>query len=326
MATNMKENGFETMIVKYLVENNHYEEGGNSDYNKIYAIDEVRLFRFLHDTQDEKLAELRIEDNEIEKKKFLDRLSKKISDDGVINIIRKGMKYKNKTVDFYMVRPSEGNQDAKESYDKNIFSVTRQLRYSNDYGRLALDVCIFLNGLPIITMELKNQITKQNHDDAIRQYMTDRTPDELLFQFKRCIVHFAVDDDEIYMCRTGIPSDNIMFFIATMKEIYDVCSLTYSCENYMWKAYSNNSRGICLVFNVSRHDDKKKRRIIHHSIKNISKRTTTDFIEIKMTDQASSSTSPFKPDVVIRRGAVSIEISNTATEELLNKVGGLLHA
>lgn len=200
MATNMKENGFETMIVKYLVENNHYEEGGNSDYNKIYAIDEVRLFRFLHDTQDEKLAELRIEDNEIEKKKFLDRLSKKISDDGVINIIRKGMKYKNKTVDFYMVRPSEGNQDAKESYDKNIFSVTRQLRYSNDYGRLALDVCIFLNGLPIITMELKNQITKQNHDDAIRQYMTDRTPDELLFQFKRCIVHFAVDDDEIYMC------------------------------------------------------------------------------------------------------------------------------
>lgn len=92
----MKENGFETMIVKYLVENNHYEEGSNSDYNKIYAIDEVRLFRFLHDTQYEKLAELRIEDNEIEKKKFLDRLSKKISDDGVINIIRKGMKYKNK--------------------------------------------------------------------------------------------------------------------------------------------------------------------------------------------------------------------------------------
>lgn len=190
MATNMKENGFETMIVKYLVENNHYEEGSNSDYNKIYAIDEVRLFRFLHDTQYEKLAELRIEDNEIEKKKFLDRLSKKISDDGVINIIRKGMKYKNKTVDFYMVRPSEGNQEAKESYDKNIFSVTRQLRYSNDYGRLALDVCIFLNGLPIITMELKNQITKQNHDDAIRQYMTDRTPDELLFQFKRCIANF----------------------------------------------------------------------------------------------------------------------------------------
>lgn len=55
-------------------------------------------------------------------------------------------------------------------------------------------------------------------------------------------------------CRTGIPSDNIMFFIATMKEIYDVCSLTYSCYYYMWKAYSNNSRGICLVFNVIDYD------------------------------------------------------------------------
>ena len=99
MATNMKENGFETMIVRYMVDNNHYEEGNNNDYNKIYAIDEVRLFRFLHDTQSKKLSELRIEENEVEKKKFLDRLSRKLSDDGVINIIRKGMKYKNHTIE-----------------------------------------------------------------------------------------------------------------------------------------------------------------------------------------------------------------------------------
>lgn len=138
MATNMKENGFETMIVRYMVDNNHYEEGNNSDYNKIYAIDEVRLFRFLHDTQSKKLSELRIEENAVEKKKFLDRLSRKLSDDGVINIIRKGMKYKNQTIDFYMVRPSEGNQDAKESYEKNIFSITRQLRYSVDYGKTCI--------------------------------------------------------------------------------------------------------------------------------------------------------------------------------------------
>ncbi len=62
------------------------------------------------------------------------------------------------------------------------------------------------------------------------------------------------------------------------------------------------------------------------AVKESSTPTTTDFIEIKMTDQASSSARPFKPDVIIRRGSVSIEISNTATEELLNKVGGLLHA
>jgi type I restriction enzyme, R subunit len=200
MPTNVKENGFETLIVEYLMKQNHYEEGTNSDYNKLYAIDEVRLFRFLLDTQADKLKELRIQESEIEKKKFLDRLSKKLSDVGVIEILRKGMKYKNKTLDFYMVRPSVGNPDAKEDYEKNIFSVTRQLRYSEEYGKLALDLCIFLNGLPIITMELKNQFTKQNYQDAIAQYQKDRTPDNLLFHFKRCVVHFAVDDSEVHMC------------------------------------------------------------------------------------------------------------------------------
>lgn len=206
----MKENGFETLIVRYLVDNNHYEEGLNSEYNKIYAIDEVRLFRFLNDTQYKKMQELRIEESEIEKKKFLDRLSRKLSDDGVINIIRKGLKYKNHTLDFYMVQPSDGNIEAAKSYNKNIFSVTRQLRYSGDYGKLALDLCIFLNGLPIITMEIKNQYTKQNYSDAIKQYKTNRTPDELLFQFKRCIVHFAVDDNEVHMC-TELKRDKSFF-------------------------------------------------------------------------------------------------------------------
>ena len=210
MATNMKENGFETLIVRYLVDNNHYEEGLNSEYNKTYAIDEGRLFRFLNDTQYKKMQELRSEESEIEKKKFLDRLSRKLSDDGVINIIRKGVKYKNHTLDFYMVQPSDGNVEAAKSYNKNIFSVTRQLRYSGDYGKLALDLCIFLNGLPIITMELKNQYTKQNYSDAIKQYKTDRTPDELLFQFKRCIVHFAVDDNEVHMC-TELKRDKSFF-------------------------------------------------------------------------------------------------------------------
>lgn len=237
MATNMKENGFETLIVRYLVDNNHYEEGLNSDYNKGYAIDEVRLFRFLNDTQHKKMQELRIEENEIEKKKFLDRLSKKISDDGVINIIRKGLKYKNHTLDFYMVRPSEGNSEAIKSYNKNIFSVIRQLRYSSDYGKLALDLCIFLNGLPIITMELKNQFTKQNYSDAIKQYKTERTPDEQLFQFKRCIVHFVVDDSEVHMC-TELKRDK-SFFLPFNKGNNNGAGNPYNPNgiktDYLWK-------------------------------------------------------------------------------------------
>ena len=200
MPSNTKENGFETLIVNWLVNENGYEQSTNEDYNKDYAIDETLLFRYLEATQAQEIAELRILDTPVEKKKFLDRLSRKLFEQGVIEVLRKGFKYKNKTLEFYQVLPSEGNQNAQRLYKENIFSVTRQLQYSKEYERFALDLCIFLNGLPIITMELKNQFTLQNTADAVRQYMNDRDPAEKLFSFKRCIVHFAVDDNEIMMC------------------------------------------------------------------------------------------------------------------------------
>ncbi|XJZ27669.1 type I restriction endonuclease subunit R [Bacillota bacterium Lsc_1132] len=200
MHTNIKENGFETLIVNWLVQQNHYEQGINADFNQNYAIDEVRLFHFLNDTQAEAMKELHILDNAAEKKRFLDRLSKKISDDGVVEVLRKPFKYKHKSLDLYMVLPSDGNKEASEQYQKNIFSVTQQLQYSKQHSCRALDMTIFLNGLPIMTFELKNQLTKQNVQDAIHQYKTDREPSELIFNFKRCLVHFAVDDNEVYMC------------------------------------------------------------------------------------------------------------------------------
>ena len=91
-------------------------------------------------------------------------------------------------------------QKMREMFQKNIFSVTRQLRYSIDASKLALDMCVFINGLPVITFELKNQLTKQNVEDAVEQYKSDRDPRELLFLFKRCMVHFALDDARIKFC------------------------------------------------------------------------------------------------------------------------------
>lgn len=200
MQTNVKENGFETLIVNSLIENAEYEQGNTTEYNKEYAVDEGRLFRFLQETQPQKLKELRILDSDLEREKFLKQLDKKLKSDGVISLLRKGMKYKHLTIDLFYVRPSLQNPEATKKYEKNIFSVTRQLQYSTFNPLLALDVCVFLNGLPIITMELKNQLTKQNYKDAINQYKNDRSPKELLFSFKRCIVHFAVDDNEVWMC------------------------------------------------------------------------------------------------------------------------------
>jgi len=131
---------------------------------------------------------------------FLNRLQGEIAKRGVIDVLRNGIKiYPANLVMFYMT-PSEKNEAAKVLFEQNIFSVTRQLMYSKDNSKLALDFCIFINGLPVITCELKNQLTKQDVDDAVYQYKTDRDPKELLFQFKRCMVHFAVDDARIKFC------------------------------------------------------------------------------------------------------------------------------
>ena len=200
MPTNTKENGFETLIVDYLRDVNGFEQGISTEYNKDYAIDEGRLFRFLNDTQPKKVNDLQIEKDSLEREKFLKQLDKKLRSDGVIELLRKGMRYKHLRLDLFYVRPSLHNPDSAELYEKKILSVKRQLQYSRFNPKLALDLCIFLNGLPIITFELKNQLTKQNYKDAIEQYKNDRNPAELLFNFKRCIVHFAVDDDEVHMC------------------------------------------------------------------------------------------------------------------------------
>lgn len=198
--TNTKESGLEALIVKWLVEQDGYEQGTNADYNRDYAIDETRLFRFLQDTQPDSLDKLGVFKSDVKKNQFLNRLQGEIAKRGIIDVLRNGVKvYPASLIMFYLI-PTENNAKAKEMYEKNIFSVTRQLMYSNDATRLALDMCVFINGLPVITFELKNQLTKQDVDDAVNQYKTDRDPRELLFQFKRCMVHFAVDDARVKFC------------------------------------------------------------------------------------------------------------------------------
>lgn len=198
--TNTKESGLENLIVRWLVEHNGYEQGTNDDYNREYAVDETRLFRFLQDTQPEALEKLGVFKSDIKKKQFLNRLQGELAKRGIIDVLRNGVKiYPANLIMFYLT-PTENNAKAKALFEKDIFSVTRQLQYSTDATRLALDMCIFINGLPVITFELKNQLTKQDVDDAVQQYKTDRDPRELLFQFKRCMVHFAVDDARIKFC------------------------------------------------------------------------------------------------------------------------------
>ncbi len=138
--------------------------------------------------------------SEQKKRQFLNRLQGEIAKRGIIDVLRNGINVYPASLIMFYLTPSENNEKAKENFEKNIFSVTRQLRYSNDSLKLALDLCVFINGLPVITFELKNQFTKQNVNNAVEQYKSDRDPRDLIFSFKRCMVHFAVDDARIKFC------------------------------------------------------------------------------------------------------------------------------
>jgi len=198
--TDKTEKGFETLIVNWMVNQNGYQQGTNEDYNKEYAIDETRLFRFLNDTQPKEMDKLGVNQSDQKKRQFLNRLSGEITRRGIIDVLRNGIKaYPADLILFYFT-PTENNEQAKRLFDQNIFSVTRQLRYAIDASKLALDLCLFINGLPVITIELKNHFTGQTTADAVEQYKKDRNPRELLFSFKRCIVHFAVDDQTVQFC------------------------------------------------------------------------------------------------------------------------------
>ena len=164
----------------------------------------------MQDTQPTEIEKLGVFHSEVKKRQFLNRLQGELAKRGIIDVLRNGIKvYPANLIMFYMT-PSENTPKAQALYQKNIFSITRQLRYSIDAGKLALDMCIFINGLPVITFELKNQLTKQNTDDAVEQYKKDRSPKELLFSFKRCMVHFALDDARIKFC-TKLAGKNSWF-------------------------------------------------------------------------------------------------------------------
>ena len=176
-----------------------YVQGRAQDFNRDVALDTAQLLAFLQATQPEAVATLQLAADGIPRTQFLHRIQGEISKRGVVDVLRNGVKHGPQHVDLYKMLPTPGNSGAAAAFGKNIFSVTRQLRYSNDSGN-ALDLAIFINGLPVLTFELKNSLTGQTMADAVTQYQTSRSPQELLFQPRRCIAHFAVDDAEASFC------------------------------------------------------------------------------------------------------------------------------
>ena len=174
--------------------------GNPHDYDREYCVDLVQLGAFLRATQPEAAESLGLSEDGPTRRGFLARLQGEITKRGVIDVLRHGVRHRAHDLDLFYGSPSPGNERARERFEQNRFSVTRQLRYSRDETQRALDIGLFINGLPVFTFELKNNLTRQSVSDAVEQYKKDRNPRERLFEFGRCAAHFAVDESEVRFC------------------------------------------------------------------------------------------------------------------------------
>ena len=168
--------------------------GAPEYYDREYCLDLSQLSAFLRETQPDVVDTLDLGQDGPTRRRFLARLQGEITKRGTIDVLGHGIKHGPHHLDLFYGTPSPGNLKAVEQNKANRFSVTRQFRYSRDETQRALDVCLFINGMPVATFELKNSLTKQTVADAVEQYQRDRDPREKLFEFGRCVVHFAVDE------------------------------------------------------------------------------------------------------------------------------------
>lgn len=199
-ATDISERGFEAFITDYLITHNKYRLRTYDKYNRELCLDLDILFEFLEATQPKKLAVLKRVHGSTYQTKFGKRLFDQIKQHGVIHVLRKGVTDNDVRLDLLYDKPdSLYNTAEMKKFESNIFSISRQVHYSSKDVDLSLDMVIFVNGIPIITTELKNELTNQTVDDAVEQYQKTRNPNEELFKFARCIVHFAVDSNVIFM-------------------------------------------------------------------------------------------------------------------------------
>ena len=198
-----KEKNFEDMITDYLCSaEGGYIKGDPKNFNRASALDTATLLNFIKTTQPKEFEKLsaRITENVDEYfiKKFCAKLNEK--DFTILDALREPFEIRGCKFRLVCWKPETNiNSDAVELYKKNILTCVRQLHYSTK-NENTLDVVLFVNGLPLVTMELKNQLTGQTFENAIEQYKKDRDPHEKIFQFgKRALVHFTVDLCEVAM-------------------------------------------------------------------------------------------------------------------------------
>jgi len=209
MATGHKEADFEALIEAYLLEHGGWQKGDAAAFDAATALTKDDLFGFIQATQQETWEELHKYHQSGLETAILDRLTKTLEQRGSLDVIRHGFKLHGKQIDVAYFKPAHSmNPDTLDRYEKNRLVVTRQVKFIPGKDD-SIDMLLSLNGLPVATVELKNQLTGQNVEDAIKQYKA-RNPKWPLFGFrKRAVVHFAVGPERVAMATRLAGKDTV---------------------------------------------------------------------------------------------------------------------
>jgi type I restriction enzyme, R subunit len=197
-----KEIVLEQHLVSQLIQGQGYIERSPEDFDRPLALDKALLLRFVHETQAQEWQKLEAQYAASAEAEFFKQLDKALKARGTLDVLRQGLKLiPNIHFRFCYFKPASSlNPDLVRLYEANILSVIRQVRYSQK-SENALDVVLFVNGISVATLEIKNLLTGSTFRHAERQYRADRSPaGEPLLTFRRgALVHFALDEDNVSM-------------------------------------------------------------------------------------------------------------------------------
>lgn len=196
----LNEASLEELIVTEMTETQgspRWVEGTPKGFVAAYCLDLTIFREFIRATQPSMIDSLDLDGDSPTTHKFLARLQGEITKHGIVACLRNGITHGPHHIDLYYPTPDAGNPKAIELFASNRLTITRQVHYSSTDTGKSLDLLAFVNGLPILTFELKNHITNQTVEDAVKQYKVDRDPREPIFAHGRCMAHFAVDDHHV---------------------------------------------------------------------------------------------------------------------------------
>ncbi len=197
MSSDTSEKRFQNDIIDHLMSTGYMKRNTHRDYNKASCLDPELTLKFIHDTQEKTWKKWQRIYGEKSEQKFFFRLVSEIDRKGTIHVLRNGFKDASCNFKLFYPQPNNNkNPDSFMNFESNIFSVIDELEYQEKDNGNRIDLVIFINGLPILTLELKDTFA-QGVENAIKQYKEDRDPREKIF--KRCFVHFAMSDEKIAM-------------------------------------------------------------------------------------------------------------------------------